>query len=132
MPASKKTTPRRASNNEVISDTVTVDSDVPKGLAPVRYHFSGHNTAYNEVARGNDGYPQVQTEVDLIFASGLHEGSTPDGVSCEAVLAAVDHHLSHLLKTPNGSQRHAQASALVRKAIQTLETEGLSPTVSAF
>lgn len=112
----------KAAEAHLHGDTLTaeVDNDVPAGFAPVRYRVGGFNAAYNNLNRGNGGHPMVQTELDIVFASGNHRGSTPDGVTPQALLTVVEDHLKHMQQTPNAAVAYSRATGLIREAIREL------------
>ncbi len=102
------------------SVVVDVDNEVPSGFAPVRYRVGGFNSAYNSLTKGHGGHRMVQTELDIVFASGNHRGDTPDGVTPQALLTVVEDHLKHMQKTPNAAGAYTRATKLIHKAIAEL------------
>lgn len=100
-------------------EVVAVDTDVPRGCAPVTYEIDGFDTAYNPLAKKINGRRIRQTTLPIVFDSGLDD-RTHDGVSVEALLAVCADHIDSKQMTPEASAAHAKATAHIKKAIAVL------------
>lgn len=70
-----------------------LDAPVP-GVANHRYAIQGFNTAYNPCAVGNGSTPAMFTSLPIIFQNGFSQhGNIPNGVTEEALLSVISHHL---------------------------------------
>lgn len=100
-------------------EAVVVDTDVPRGCAPVTYEIDGFDTVHNPLARKVNGRRIRQTTLPIVFSSGL-ENSANDGVSVEAVLAVCSDHLGSKQMTPEANAAYAKATAHIKKALEAL------------
>lgn len=80
-----------------------LDTPVP-GVANHRYAIQGFNTAYNPYAVGETGVPAMFTSLPIIFHNPTQSNAPiPNGVTEEALLSVISHHL-------NSKQRSSEAS----------------------
>jgi hypothetical protein len=100
------------------SEVVEVDTNVPRGCAPVSYKIEGFDTVYNPIVKRANGHRQRQTSLPITFASGVND--VQDGVSVEAVLSVCSSHLDSKQLTPDANPLVAKANAHLRKALELL------------
>lgn len=87
------------------SDSLRVLADIPtvRGRASHHYVISGFDTSHNGAARTGGFIPRFQDVSIILQSEGAANDLRPDGVSVDALVAIVEHHLEGQQSGPNAS-----------------------------
>lgn len=107
---------------------VAVDSP-GNGDPNLRYEFAGFNTVYNGAAGTSGGYPAQFTQTQLFFHDDYRGGQMANGVTENAVLAALIDHLQGKQTGPRACQENTMALEYLKAAVMLLAKRDYRPAI---